>query len=640
MSYKENSDYININLKRTATEDELLVLNRFWNVILPYRYIKGGGKKIKKLFSKDMFFDKNLEKVKIKKHFINIKSHSSIDNQNFGVCFKKSLSTGAKPESEMISTVQNSDCKEIGKYFHKCGTPVTAVDINKSDIRYLTEFTFNLAKQIKKSKISNGLNIIVVGSNTTANEDTDTVKNAFLQKKLTDLTIDAFQKKVITAVQSCEYGIFTALVKLIRKRKWGIFVNIDNLHKTQHDLSAGECLISETPERLIFGVLNRKLVDFLQIVDKYELDFSIIGKIDKSKSIKVISKNNQVIHLNKKLILNPLPKISLPNDEDYDKNYVYGDNITEENLDSIFNDISFKSKKAFYKCFDGIVGNKTSFLSKDNGISELWYPQIKYFISQAIHSDNLQIKYNPYSAGQNIVCEAVRKIIAIGHKPLAIYVNCNYNLSEINSIKKISELRNGIYDAAKKLKIKVINIVLSQSEENNLIVLAIGKKKKRERLFIQYFENAQKIYMIGKPDNLPATSTYQKILEDNIYPYPDKVNFKFEKRLLKCIRKLQKCNLVSAIIPIERFGIVGALVKSLSAKKLGFKCDRHDFNLNYMFNEIQSRFLVSTTKDIEPILKKHKIPFIMLGKTKTADYIEFDGIKIPCEDFYSKYFCF
>ena len=641
MSYKENNDYININLKRVATEDEIQVLNKFWNIITPKCYLKSVNSKIRNLFSRDMFFEKPLNSLEIKGYEFIINSCRINEDENIGNGLNKSLKFGVKPDGVIISSKNNeNDIKKIGEYFHCAGISSVCMEFKEKQSSYKnTIFSFNLSKKnkIKKQKIKNGLNVVIVGTATDINTETEQ-SSPFIHKKLTDLVIEAFNKKVITAVETCENGIFTAIAKLIKQHKWGIFVNLDNLHKKEQGYSAFEYLNSTSPERLIFGVQNRKLVEFLTLVDKYELPFSIIGKIDKSKSVRVVNKNLQVIHLNKTLIFNPLAKINNNFDEKKDNNCIFGENITNNNVNQIIENSEFISKKKFYRCFNSIIGNRTSFLSKENGIGELWYQKIKYFISYSINSDSLQLVYNPYVAGQNAVCEAYRKLYAFGHEPIGVYVNCYVDFSKNNAINLIKELRNGIYYASKKLRVKVLNIVLNDSKEEEFNVVLIGKKKKREKLYVPYFENAQKVYVIGKPDNLPATSLYQKILGNNIYPYPDEINFRFEKNLLKCVKELQKRNQISAIIPIDRFGIAGALVKALSPQKLGFKCNKKDLNLNYMFNEIQSRFLISTNQEIETVLKKYKIPFIELGKTKTADYIELSGQKISCKEFYENYF--
>ena len=249
-------------------------------------------------------------------------------------------------------------------------------------------------------------------------------------------------------------------------------------------------------------------------------------------------------------------------------------------------------------------------------------------------SDNLQLVQNPYIAGQNCVFENARKLIALGHKPTGVCFNYHFadDLGEV--VDRFNKFRDGVVFASKKLKIKISDVSFSNSDKTGFSLIMIGKKKKHNKIFVPYFENGQMVYIIGKPDNLPATSSYQEILNGQTYPYPDEVNSKFEKRLTKCIKKLQKKDIISGVIAVNRFGIIKALVNALIPEKLGFKAKAADFNLNFFFNEIQSRYLVSTNENIEPILKKHKIPYILLGKTNSDDYIELENLKLDCNSIF------
>ena len=630
MSYKENNDYININLKRQATEDELQLLNDFWSKILPYRFLK---KSNKKFFKTNIFGEKELNKIFIKNNRFVVKASHADNEKSAGSCAKKLLAKGIIPNGVMIISSDKKHSEDFEKYFHISGIPVLGFKLkNTAGQKSFDAFSFCFSNKRKliKNKISNGLNIIVVGENT--NLDETCINNTFMQKKLIDLSNEVFNKNLAAACQSCENGIFSAILRLIYKKSWGIFINLNNLHKTEGDFSAWEYLSSSsTPERMIFAVQNWKLVEFIKIIDKYELPFSIIGKIDKSQSIKVIFKNSQVINLRKDLIFNPILKIDSKIPQSTDKSYEFCENISRDNVEKIIFNEKFLNKNNH---FNSYVGNKTSFKSFENGLSELWYKDIKHYISTAINSDNLQFKVNPYAAGQNAVFENARKISAFGHKPLGINVNYNIDFESADIVNTFNKFKNGVLFASKKLGIKILNVKFSSAKETGFSILMMGKKKKRERLFVPYFDNAQKVYLIGKPDNLPATSSYQEILGGKIYPYPDEVNFKFENKLNKCIKKLQKENLISAIVPVERFGIAGALIKGLAPKKLGFKSERSGLNLNYLFNEIQSRFLVSSNSDIVPVLKKYKIPYILLGKTKSPDYIELGDVKLDCKKIY------
>lgn len=616
--------YIENLLKREVTKDELQVLTDFWrNNIIPR------AKKNNLRFG-------NNELV--------IKSYSNDGIESFICCINKALSTTKTADALAFST-NNLDKKyitEIGKYCNNVGIPVVNTEFKNNDYNKrfdVFSLTLSNKKVIYSNKIKNDAKIVIVEDKTDTNEKNLEIKDlSFLQKKLINLTKEAQDNKIFLAVQSCEKGLFTNITELIKNKSWGAFLNLNNLTKTDNSIPAWQYLTYKSNKQLIFIIKNSKLMNFINLLDKYELKFSIIGKIDKSKKIKITDGNKQVININKKDLFN-FKKYKNEKEEFIEErnNICPRKDITEENIQQILNDTAFKSKINLFKNFNGYIGNRSSFLSYENSIAEMWYSKIKRYISYVIQSNDISMIFNPYITGQNSVCEAYRKLIAFGHKPIGIYVKINLNYDKKEDLKNIKMLEQGIEYAAKKLNIKITDIEYSNYQNTNFTIIGIGKKKKREKLFVPYFENAQKVYVIGKLNNNTSTSLYQNIIDKSPCPNPDEINFKFEKKLLKCIKFLQKKNYINTIVPIDKFGIAGAIAKALYPKNLGFKSIKNNFSLNYLFNETQSRFLISTCQDIEGLLIKRKIPFIFLGKTKTADFIEFNDKKINCEIFYKQF---
>ena len=443
-----------------------------------------------------------------------------------------------------------------------------------------------------------------------------------MQKKLIDACLEIIQKDISYASKTCNEGLFSAIVKMIKGGRFGIYINIDNLHKTASHAHAWESLVAPTPERLIFAVKDWKLVDFINIVDKYEIPFSIIGKIDKSNCVKVVHKGNFAINLPKKLIFSPIIKV---NNTDYERLSIpqkRNENSIEDNMDKILKHEIFVSSNNKFSSFDSLTGNKTSLFKTESGAAELWYPDIKHYISTALHTMHLQFDFDPYTAGENLIAEAVRKIVALGHDPLAVSIICSLNFSKNGEVSRFEESRKGIFYAVKNLKIKLLNLDVTNNDNlSSVSVFAIGKNKRSNKILIPYFNNEQIVYLIGKAENPHATSLYQSIIGNNICVTPDKIDYKFEKKLHECIKKLRKYNLITSCTAVDRFGILCALNKSLGTNKLGIELSIAD--KEYLLNEIQSRFLISSNTNIDDILSKMKIPFVRLGNTNNSGIITY-----------------
>lgn len=632
----KNIDYINMYLKRLASEDEINVVTDFWKGILPYRYFKGFYKKVSKKF---FFTNSDIKKLKIKGHRLLVKSASLYSDEKStkeikGDILKTVAALGLKPSSIEISTKYSNklSTENIYNYAKKSFVPTTGIEAFSESETKTDIFALGLIKKrkIKKPKIKNGLNIVVIGDFTDVNNPFHF--NADMQKKLSDVCLEILKNKLARACQTCECGVFSAMVKLLQKKKWGVFVSADNLHKTNNDFPAWQYLTSKNPERLIFAVRNSRLVRFINLIDKYDIPFSIIGKVDKSKHFRVMYKGKLIINLPKKLLFNPIIKI---NNFDFQPPHIEpfipnNDNF-EEKFYKIINSEQFKAQTLSTQV-DKNLEWQTSFRLYET--SELCFPKAKHYISSTINSNPIQITQYPYSAGKNLVCDGARRLVALGHKPVGISVICNINFSQKGEVKRFDEVRKGIIHSAKRLKIKILNVnIVNTLENSTYCVNIIGKRKLGEEKFLPFFdkERQEKVYIIGRLDNIPAISYYQREIGENISLYPDEVNMKFEKRLYKCVKKLQKKNLISGCSSVDKFGIFGAVMKAFKPRHTGFLWTKQNTDIKYLFNENSSRLLIYTDKDseeIEKVLIKNKIPFELLGETNNTGQIEVLGLKI------------
>ena len=129
-SEEKNIDYINMKLKRLATEDEIQVLNSLWKEMLPYRFLKSI---YKKRFSNNIFSEKIFKKVKIKNHRIIVKPSSRTYESNdiimHGDCLKTVAALGAKPDALGILTTQDEpeQLNDMAEYYNAAGVPITNV---------------------------------------------------------------------------------------------------------------------------------------------------------------------------------------------------------------------------------------------------------------------------------------------------------------------------------------------------------------------------------------------------------------------------------------------------------------------------------------------------------------------------------
>ena len=102
----------------------------------------------------------------------------------------------------------------------------------------------------------------------------------------------------------------------------------------------------------------------------------------------------------------------------------------------------------------------------------------------------------------------------------------------------------------------------------------------------------------------------------------------------RSIFKLKNKNLITGAIDVSKGGTLGALLILLfnsikSHPRLGFKGNFIP-NIHLLFGETTGRYLISTKNDndVQKYLKKHKIPYQILGKADCTGVLDFGFTKI------------
>ena len=209
-----------------------------------------------------------------------------------------------------------------------------------------------------------------------------------------------------------------------------IDVDLSKIIIRETDMKPEEILISESQERMLFIINKTSQKSFLKILEKYDLDYSIIGTVIKEPSLKIRHKNQLIANL-------PISLISeAPLQHHSQSKPKYLNNIEQKppnptNYDIV--DITMKllsspniaNKKWIYRQYDHEVGIRTIIKPGDADSSILKLPNNKYL---AITSDgNSKHCYlDPYYGSAGCVSESCRNIIAMGAKPIGIVDHCQF----------------------------------------------------------------------------------------------------------------------------------------------------------------------------------------------------------------------
>ena len=114
------------------------------------------------------------------------------------------------------------------------------------------------------------------------------VGDPFTEKLLLEACLELMKDDSIIAIQDMgAAGLTSSSVEMASKGKLGIELFLDKVPCREENMTPYEIMLSESQERMLIVLENGKENDAKKIFDKWNLDFSIIGKTTNSKKIEL-----------------------------------------------------------------------------------------------------------------------------------------------------------------------------------------------------------------------------------------------------------------------------------------------------------------------------------------------------------------
>lgn len=495
-------DHIKEHLKREPNDFELHLFSATYCEHCSYKHSKELLKKLPRKVgrNKAIFYDENAGGFQIGKHAILFKMEShnhpcAVEPFNgaatgIGGIIRDVLAMNARPialcnslkfgqtQDKKTKHIINGVVDGISTYGNSIGVPTVSTEVLLDDCYYENPLVNVTAIGIaKKSDIltsntaKSGLKLMLVGSDTMRDgmggasfaskklsdekaEDKISIQiaNPFMKKKLIEACLEIFSKKLVVSCQDCgAAGILSSTSEVAFKSNCGVKIDLDKIHIGDKSIKDFEIMLSETQERMLFVVQEKKIGEIASILTKFELEYSIIGDTIKDKKYIVKNKGELLADLPTKLLVTP-PKIS-PNfsikQQEYNTKTING------------------NSPEIYEQYDYTVGGRTVFNPADNpNYNALWIYEENFYLG--IYTFSAVIEDNPYTTVYDLLIAAGDFLISKDLQPIGI-TNClNFaNPEKPPTMYEFSETISAMTDACKKIKIPVCSGNVSFYNEHN-----------------------------------------------------------------------------------------------------------------------------------------------------------------------------
>ena len=488
--------------------------------------------------------------------------------------------------------------------------------------------------------------------NSEAKKPTVQVGDPFAEKLLLEACLELMKTDTIISIQDMgAAGLTSSSVEMASKGKLGIEIDLNKVPCRETEMQPFELMLSESQERMLIVLKEGKEKEAEKIFKKWDLDFSVIGKMTNSK--------NLVLHFNKEIVCD-IPITSLADEAPkYNREWISTPLPEEINIDKKLNDLDIKdclikllthpnqsNKSWVWEQYDHMVMGDT--IQKPGGDAAV----------VRVHGTNKAIaatvdctpRYcfaHPHTGGMQAVCETYRNLSAVGAEPRAI-TNClNFGNPEKKEIMgQLVEVIKGMSEACLALDYPVISGNVSLYNETNGVgikptptiggVGLIQDSNKSTTISIKATGNL--LLIIGETKgHIHQSALCYDILHIKKGP-PPSINLAEEKKNSFFVRDLINKKIALSVHDISDGGIALTIAEMCMSGKIGANITTNLIDaerIKFLFGEDQARYVIEVKSadydNIVKLAKEKEVSLLQIGSTK-AENLTIDDMKITVED--------
>ena len=462
------------------------------------------------------------------------------------------------------------------------------------------------------------------------------VGDPFTEKLLLEACLELMNGDSIISIQDMgAAGLTSSSIEMASKGNLGIEINLDKVPCRESKMSPYEIMLSESQERMLIVLENGKEDLAKKIFDKWNLDFSVIGKTTDSKNIELFFKNKKVANIPIHTLVENSPmydrkwkKAKLPKKNKIEK-VIFNRLKIKDIIQKILSHPNVCSKEWIWQQYDHtVMGDTIQKPGGDSGVVRVH--GTNKAVAATVDSSAVYCWAHPLTGGKQVVCESWRNLISVGAKPIAI-TNClNFGSPENNeNMGEFVECVQGIGEACDFLKFPVVSGNVSfynQTKEEGIkptpSIGGVGLLKNYNQMITMDFKDINNLVLIiGKTEGHMDQTLFARVVLDEKNGPPPEVNLFNEKNNGETLLQLINKNLIRSAHHISIGGILTAICKMAIKGDKGLEFNKPKFlmsEIEYLFSEDQGRYIIEIDpknfKEVSRILQKNSVHYDELGK--------------------------
>ena len=463
------------------------------------------------------------------------------------------------------------------------------------------------------------------------------IPDPFMEKLLLEATMEAISAKCLKAIKDLGGGgLSCCLSEMSDSLEKGFEVEISKVRTREIGMTPSEIMVSESQERMMFITDAPRFETLTRILEKFELPYSVIGKVQDNADLVVLQKGRKIARMPSRLVahaplldwpsiqpkyLDRLRKITKPK-EPPDMGDV---------LLSLLAEPTIASKRWIYEQYDNEVGIRTvtkpgesdaAVLKLDNG----------RFVAVKLDGNSKQCYVDPYSGVQSCLSEGYRNIVCSGAEPVGVVDHLQFASPEDPEIFwTFRETVNSIIAYCNETKLPVVGGKVSFYNETKKgpikpspVIGTIGLIEDSRWITRSAAIEGCALFLIGETKDEMGGSEYYESYHETTGGNVPTVDTDVELRnanavsglihngIIECAHDCSKGGLGVAIAEMSISGRTGIRFALDSAPAGSLRLDE------LLFSESNSRYLVGTkhASVVTDFLRQHRVKFGQIGEAR------------------------
>ena len=485
------------------------------------------------------------------------------------------------------------------------------------------------------------------------------VGDPFAEKVLIECCLELFQAGVVAGIQDLGgAGISCATSELASNGNMGMRVQLKNVLLRDESLTPEEILMSESQERMCAIVPKKHLKDFEKIVNKWEVEYSVLGEVINEDRLYIDWGHEEIVNVPPRTVAHDGPVYDRPVEypkyqdalnADSSSTLKRAENPTEiaTQLMELISSPNHADKSWITAQYDKYVMGNTALAMPDDGGMIRISEETGLGVALATDANGKYCYLDPYEGARQALAEAYRNVAVTGAVPRAV-TNClNFGSPENPEVMwQFKQATAGLADGCQELGIPVTggNVSFYNQTGDTAIyptpvvgVLGVIDDVAR-RIPSGWQDDGNNIYLLGTTYDELDGSAWAKDLHDHLGGRPPKVDLKKEKELGDLLHGAAMQGLIEAAHDVSEGGLGIAILEASLRFNVGARLwlteliERDNLDLTAaIFSESQARVIVSVGREddvkFQALCEARGVPVLRIGVTdKENQAVDIQGV--------------